>query len=44
MFERFGNYDIPFMLTVMLLATAGVSFYLMLHILRRNRSPIASGG
>lgn len=43
MFERFGNYDIPFLLTAMLLATAGVSFYLMLHILRRNRSPIASG-
>ncbi|HDS1738653.1 MFS transporter [Pseudomonas putida] len=38
LFERFGNYDLPFLLTAILLAAAGLSFYLMLHILRRDRS------
>lgn len=37
LFERFGNYDIPFMLTAFMLATASVFFYLMLQILRRSQ-------
>jgi len=41
LFERFGNYDLPFLLTAILLATAGVFFYLMLQILRRRR-PVVS--
>lgn len=42
LFERFGNYDLPFLLTAMMLATAGVFFYLMLQILRRRRPSLGT--
>lgn len=38
MFERFGGYDLPFLMTAVMLAVAGASFYLMLLILRRQKA------
>jgi fucose permease len=38
MFDRFGGYDLPFMMTAVMLGAAGGFFYFMLLILRRQKA------
>ncbi|WP_254699712.1 MFS transporter [Trinickia violacea] len=41
MFDRFGHYDVPFLITAALLAVAGLFFYVMLLTLHRRKSSLA---